>query len=299
MPMPNNSGTATWPIGSQEWIQRRDAGPGCVEPLNGLRVEGNCYVVVDGLDEAVGADAQLLSLPALLSDALDRFPPWLKLLITTRPHARIQPLLHEAETCVIGAGIEGQRTDVRAYVTKRLAEPALMSVIGVDQRDQTTLLIEQRADGNFQVPAHSVLDALATRELDPRQLDALPDVLELSHRRAARRFPNPADFRLARAVLEVMVAAREPLTPRQLWAMTGLQQDAELRPALDALSCFIGPDNGIAGGEAYRIAHKSIRDWLLSPDARAFRINSGPGLARIVTHCLNWRSNGETIRSGT
>ncbi len=268
---------------------------GVLEPLNGLRVEENCYVVVDGLDEAVGADAQVLSLPALLSDALERFPPWLKLLITTRPHARIQPLFHEAETCVIGAGNEGQRMDVRVYVTKRLAEPALMSVIGVDQRDQTTSLIEQRADGNFQY-AHSVLDALATRELDPRQLDALPDVLEgFYHRRAARRFPNPADFRLARVVLEVMVAAREPLTPRQLSAMTGLQQDTELRPALDALSCFIWVRiMALRAGEAYRIAHKSISDWLVSPDARAFRIDSGPGLARIITHCLNWRSNRET-----
>ena len=266
---------------------------GVLAPLHGLPMEGRHYVVVDGLDEAMGVGTFQPSLPQLLANALEEFPPWLKLVVTSRPHGRVQRLFRTAEVCLLADDDSGQRPDVRAYLNKRLGSPDFEAVADAPQRVAVADVIERGAAGSFQY-ARSVLDAIAAGEIGVRQLDQLPDRLEAFYfSRAQRRFPNPPDFRAPRIVLGLLLAAREALTLRQLTTLSGLDADTELRPALDALNCFVNQESRPDGEDIFRVAHKSITDWLLSGDAGEFRIDPEPERARLLAHCRGWRDHGE------
>jgi hypothetical protein len=86
-------------------------------------------------------------------------------------------------------------------------------------------------------------------------------------------------------VLEVLAAARGGLTAAQLAAVTGLGVD-ELPSVLDAVGCFAAAPSGV-----WRIVHQSIADWLISQDAKEFRIDVAAGRDRLLEFCRKWKSN--------
>jgi len=267
---------------------------GVLAPLHGVTMEGRFYIVVDGLDEALGVGSFNPSLPQLLSGALDEFPPWLKLMVTTRPQGSVQRLFHGAEACPLDTEADAQRGDVRVYLDRRLAGGAFEeTVLGEVARAQVAGVVERGAAGSFQYAA-SVLDAVVTGELAIDRLDELPDRLEaFYYARAHYRFPRPGDYRTARAVLGLLLAARDGLTLGQLASLGGLDVDLELRPTLDALNCFVAQGLGADDEDVFRLAHKSITDWLLSPEAGDFAVDPAPARTRILAHCRAWQAHGE------
>lgn len=255
---------------------------GVLEPLRAMPMDDHHFIVVDALDEAVGSMDGQVSIPVLLSQCVDDFPPWLKLMITCRPQQRIQGLFGTAEVCSLDDAGEAQHADVSSYLTRRLAEPAVQRRMGPEEVDAARRLISDRAGGSFQYAA-SVFDALASGEIAPAELARLPRTLEVFYyRRAVQRFPDLGAYGLARSALEVLAAARGELTAARLGAITGLRDD-ELAPVLDAIGCFAG-----AHADRWRIAHQSITDWLVSEDAREFRIDLSAGDQRIITYCQDW-----------
>ena len=275
---------------------------GVLALLHGVRMEESGYIIVDALDEALAQDgpAADVTLPDLLAGAVDEFPPWLKLVVTSRPHAHVRRLFQHAELCSLGRSQEEQRADLRDYVERRLADAALGSTLADETARETAVeLIAARGEGSF-LFARSVVDDLEQGEIGVSQLEQLPRSLEaFYYRRISTRFGAPPtqqmprpDFAGPRLILETLLGAREPLGFRQLATFCGLSSDAELQRGLDALSGFVSFSRA-EGGEVYRIAHKSISDWLESPAAGAFRIEASKGRERIVAHCRAWREHGE------
>ena len=255
------------------------------------------YILVDALDEAVGGpeDAGQISIPRLLAQASDEFPPWLRVVATTRRDNRVLPLFQHAERCFLGAAVAAQRDDVRGYVERRFAELNLTDRLGSSAAgDQTAAKIAERAAGNFQY-ADTVLNELRGGELHLDELDHLPAELgNLYYRFADRRFPNPADFRAARTILSILLAAREPLTREQIETIAEIDRDT-LTSALDSLSCFLTWDTGAGSERVYRPAHKSISDWLKAPPPEfdRFRIDLETGRAALLRHCRGWETHRE------
>jgi hypothetical protein len=259
---------------------------GVLAPLRNVSVDPSCCIVVDALDEAVGLGDRV-SVPALLAGALEEFPRWLKLFVTSRPHQRVQRLFRQAETCVLGEGNDNHFRDLLAFINSKLTEPALGDPLDPAQCDHTAAQISASAAGNFQY-AQSVLDALATGEISATT--RLPPKLEdLYYLRAQRRFPDPSNYRLARLVLSLLLAAREPLSLPALKASTDLDFDTELAPTLEAISCFTE-----SSANGWRIAHKSIADWLISAGAGEFTIDPTPGQQRLLEYCEAWATHQET-----
>ena len=60
---------------------------GILSPLRRLPSKSPRYIIIDALDEAAGTSAAT-SIPQILAEAMDEFPSWLKLIVTTRPHDR-------------------------------------------------------------------------------------------------------------------------------------------------------------------------------------------------------------------
>ncbi|MGE0650695.1 MAG: TIR domain-containing protein [Alphaproteobacteria bacterium] len=263
-----------------------------LEPLGRIDPGGVRCIVVDALDEATDTRREWSSsIPRLLAGAVRSFPPWLKLMVTTRPHDRVLPLFQDAEHCVLGGDVAAQQDDVRRFIDRRLAVP----VAGGAERGQLIDALAERSDGNFQY-AEMVLDELDAGSLAAGDIDGLPRSLAgLYYNRADALFPDGEGFADARLVLGVLLAAREPLSRSQLAAITGLGRDDALLPLLRSISHFAVWDPDVGDEGVYRIAHKSISDWLLAP-ARGFdrfKVDLSVARDRLLAHCRGWEGHLE------
>ena len=269
---------------------------GILQPLRSLPPPSSPrYIVVDALDEAM--DGAAMTIPRLLAEAVDEFPSWLKLMVTTRPHDRVLAMFQAAQCCELDQSVDAQQADVRRYIEQRFGEPKLAPLVAdADQRDRAVKTIAAQSGGNFKY-AEMVLDELAHGTLALAQLDRLPNSLAgLYYNRADARFPDGQGFAEARKVLAVLLGARQPLTRAQLSMITALDRDDTLLPLLRKLICFVTWDPDIGEGGVYRIAHKSIGDWLVAPPSAfdRFKVDLATGRELILAHCRRWAENEES-----
>jgi TIR domain len=266
---------------------------GVLAPLDQVPMERVHYIIVDALDEAAGRAN--MSIPELLSRELFHFPPWLKLVVTTRRDDRV-PGFRSAKRCRLAESEAQQRDDLRLFIEQRLTEPDLRSRIADEEmRRRAVADIDERSIGNFQYAA-MVLEELRRGALDIGEIDRLPGSLaDLYENRTRARFPAPTDFDAARRILSVLLAARQPLTLEQLALVTGLDQSGELSDTLNKLSYFVTWDTGPKDEHYYRVAHKSFGDWLTAPPGGSprFRVDLVLGHELILAHCRKWESNHE------
>jgi TIR domain len=269
---------------------------GVLEPLRDISVDGPGYIIVDALDEAVGGKADT-SIPALLANpqTFSRFPSWLKLVVTTRRDDRVGPQFAAAERCVLTASTAEQEKDLRQYIERRLPEVMRGQLAGRGADSRVIDSLAERSSGNFQY-ANLVLNELASGQLQPDQVGALPASLAaLYENRALARFPEGADFEPSRMVLGVLLAARQALTRDQLSTITQLDRTTALLQVLNQLSTFVTWDD-FGNERFYRMAHKSIADWLLDPPGGSDRFRVNPERARelILAHCRDWPRHHES-----
>jgi TIR domain/AAA ATPase domain len=271
---------------------------GILEPLSATIMDGPRYIIVDALDEAVETAAPGgTSIPRLLSEAIPVFPQWLKLVVTSRPHDRVLPLFQSAEQCLLGASVGKQQEDLRNYLSSRLSAPKLKAALASSSatRDRAIATLAERSAGNFRY-AEMVLDELSSGTLAADQIDRLPKSLAgLYHNRAEARFPDAQGYGDARLLLSILLAAREPLTRSQLASIGGLDSEGVLLPLLRKLSCFVVWEPDLGEGGVYKIAHKSIGDWLIAPPRGfdRFKVDLASGRERILAHCRGWEVHRE------
>jgi hypothetical protein len=270
---------------------------GVLAALGEERLDQPHYIIVDALDEAalpsVDRAASQISIPRLLANATDKFPPWLKLVVTSRPIDEVRRAFHMAEQRLLGASVAEQLQDVEEYLRRRVGEPPLSERIADKQKLVTA--VTQRSAGNFQY-AKTVLDGLDGGKLAPDNIDTLPESLAgLYDRLAEARFLG-TDFEPARLVLGVLLGARQPLSQEQLALVTGLDRSTEVRVTLDLLSLFVTWDEA-TGERLYRVSHESIADWLRNPPdgSDRFRVDLPKAHQLILAHCRGWNTHHETF----
>ena len=144
--------------------------------------------------------------------------------------------------------------------------------------------LREKSGGNFLWTEQALL-GLEAGTHDFAHLDALPPGLTgLYTAFFERHFPDDASYAPARRVLEVVTAAREPLTPAEIAAVTGLDPDYELPPLLDRLAAYL-PDRD--GRRA--VFHKSFADWLTETQdprpAGRFFVSPRRGHERLADWC--------------
>lgn len=215
-------------------------------------------VVVDALDEGLTA-AGPLTIPDLLGPRLARFPPWLRFLATSRPLPEVRVKLGSPPALEFERHAAENMDDLRRLVERRLTGGRLREL---QAKNEQAADVVDAAAGSFLV-ATMALDAVELGQMTFEEIADLPPGLEAAYGAFfARLYPDPAaSYGPARIVLEVIVAAQEPLTRPQLGAITGLDDEVELPLILQRLAAFIPAHDG-----RYRPFHRSLVEWLSECD---------------------------------
>lgn len=245
-------------------------------PSDGIR-----YLLIDALDEALTLGEGQLNIVTLLSTRLDRFPPWLRIVATTRREPDVLNKLSSLRAASIDAHRQDNLDDIDRFIEARLHTPNLAERVAASRVRLATVQqkLREKADGNFLYVSQALQD-IERDNYSFSRLDELPQGLNQWYEAwFARKFPNPkVDFVDARKVLEVLLAAREPLTIELLQEMTSLDPHYGLPDATNALSPLIVEASG-----RYSLFHKSLADWL--PDNRSkYRVSRAAGLQMVLKY---------------
>ncbi len=239
---------------------------GLLTPLSRLPAppQGVCYLVIDALDEALAGATRGVNVVEMLAARLEQLPGWLRIVATTRREPAVLQKLRGLRPWPLEAQDVPNQDDVRRYVEERLrAEPVRGLTPGEGVR-----LLTQKAAGNF-LWVQQALAGLAGED-DPRAyLERLPAGLAGIYLRFfERRFADEMVYEPVRRLWQVMIAARQPLTEKQLSAVTGLHMVRELPALLRSVSQFVvrRPQQGCE--DVYAVYHKSLTDWLTDDETR-------------------------------
>ncbi len=241
---------------------------GFLRPLRGMAppqdAEGQvCFLVIDALDECLSAATPGQGIVDLIANCGDLLPQWLRLIVTTRPGEAAESL-KKLTPYSVAADDQANRNDVQLYIENRLRGDKIKSnLLARNQTpEQLAPILAAKAGGLF-LYAKTVLNELEKRGRTLAELRALPDDLSgLFADFFQRQFPAPesagSEWSKAKRLLEVVIAAHEPLTSAQLRRALAMDQD-ELQQLLQDLEAYLPQDN-----QRIRIFHKSFSEWLVA-----------------------------------
>src|SRR5262249_27707183 len=228
---------------------------------------GDRYLLVDALDEAlaVGEGGSRTTIVDVIASRLGRLPPWLRLGATTRKERAILDQVRGTRLLALDAHDPRNLDDLTRYIAQRLESPALQEPLRSSGMtvEQAASLLRDKADGNI-LYAIRALEGVERGLYGFDHLDDLPPGLYgLYLSFFSRHFPDEASYAPVRSVLEVIVAARKPLSERRLSRATGLDAETELPRVLRKLSAYLAEHD-----ERYTVYHKSFADWLTAANNR-------------------------------
>lgn len=230
-------------------------------PTDGVR-----YILIDALDEALTLGEGQLNIVTLLSTRLERFPSWLRIVATTRREPDVMNRLSGLRASSIDAHRQDNLDDIDRFIETRLQFPNLAERLAASRAPLAKVQhkLREKADGNFLYVSQALQD-IERDNYSFSRLDELPQGLNQWYEAwFARKFPNPKlDFVDARSVLEVVLAAREPLAIELLREMIDLDPHYGVSEAANALSPLLVETSG-----RYSLYHKSLADWLLDIKSR-------------------------------
>jgi hypothetical protein len=244
------------------------------------------YILVDSLDEALLLDRGLgqPTIVEVLASRLERLPSWLRIVATTRKDAAVLDRLRSLRAKELDTQDPRNLDDIREYLDLRLEEPALAKQLVATHRskDEVQMLLLAESHGNFLYVQQALL-GLERNLYDLNQMGKLPPGLSAQYSAFFRRhFPDRETYSHVRSVLEVMVAAQEPLEEDMLTRASGLDSDEALPAALRSLSGYLTRRE-----ERYALFHKSLADWLTTSALRGtiHHVSPASGHRRMADAC--------------
>ncbi len=237
-------------------------------------------IIIDGIDELDQGSVNPLA--ELLARHLRRLPPWLKVVLTSRPEGSVRATFADWKPRVIPADDEKHLLDVRQYLAVTLRDQLRREQGTVQLLDKlvaategsflyATLLTESAAEPGF---------SLSETEVRPRGLDAF------YLRSFQRRFPDLEAYRSVRDLIEILVILN-PVPTFLLHDVVGRDAYA-VRDLLRQLGSLVvtGPRSvpEVVGPlDSVAFCHKSIPDWLTDSDrADHFYVDRDSGRRRVA-----------------
>jgi hypothetical protein len=253
-------------------------------------------ILIDGLDEA--RDGSTNELVDLIRMVLPLAPPWLRVVVTSRPDPDLVLALSglPVTTVRIDSHSEAHRLDLQGFVRVELNRVAP----GHPAIGEAVAAICSRSEDLFEYAA-VVVELIRTGVFSLDRIDEFPRGLRAVYTNwFAKRFPNPdraselagpnaASFdTICRPLLEVLAASRDPL--RRSEVASALKWDSNrIRSAEEMLGSLFPVD-----GEVFHPVHNSLLEWLQDPEQADSRylIDASNGHATLAEHCLRELSSG-------
>jgi len=256
-------------------------------PLESLHAPGDGvrYLLIDALDEAL-AHPESLNIVTVLAAGFNRLPGWLRLVATTRNEAGVlrRGELSGLRAWEIDAQDPRNLDDIERFLAHRIGQPGLnerLTRSGV-AANAAIRTLRGLSEGNFLWVQQALLGIERDLYRFDRLQDLPPGLKGLYFDFFQRRFPDEARYDAPRQVLQVVVAAAEPLTEAELARATGLDTEEVLPGALRDLAAFLPERDG-----RFVLYHKSIADWLTDPENRGTLHYASPnrGHERLADWC--------------
>lgn len=258
---------------------------GILTPLEHLHApsEGVRYILIDALDEALALPAGERNVVDLLAPRLARLPGWLRIVATTRKDPVVLQRLGGLRAHTLDAQDRRNLDDLDLYILQRLQMPNLAERLQASrvERVEVQRRLREAGGGNF-LYIQQILQAIERDLHTFDHLDALPRGLPGIYDSFFRRqFPTQEQYATARDVLQVVVAARQPLTVRQMALATGLHEEDDLPDVLECLAAYLPEREG-----QFAVYHKSLADWLMDrQQSRDYYASPRRGHERLAEMC--------------
>ena len=254
------------------------------------------FVVVDALDECLTQVETGHSIVYLLNNKIHRFPPWLKVVMTSRNESDVS--LHSSKVKKITIDPEDSRNlkDLEIYVTERLSQERSLlhrvkSWFGDDSVKLITKLAAEvlsKSQGNF-LFVKELLDYWELSRPDLRDAFVPPKTLgDLYQSYFERLYPRKGNFKYARHILELLVATFEPLRQKQVFELlrlreNNLDEEYSFKNRLKELGHFLkyGKDNTVT------LYHLSLTEWLTSERNEKYFVSKRKGHETFCDFYLN------------
>ena len=239
-------------------------------PLLQLKGEPQTYfIVIDALDEC-SSDSGGTSVVQFIRETSSKLPKWIRLVMTSRNDSNVLKHFSHFPKVYLSSKDARNLQDIEVFITAKLFEDAsilerLKAMLGSSSGEEISFLTSRllsQSQGNFLYVKEMFHFWKEDRNND---FGHIPKTIGGIYERYLKRiYGSREKFKPALAILEIMVAAFEPMPVEDLYRVLRTQENIdyeyEFVYALKDLSHFIryGADNTIT------IFHLSFTEWLTS-----------------------------------
>ncbi|KAK9792863.1 hypothetical protein SCARD494_06731 [Seiridium cardinale] len=254
---------------------------------------------IDALDELSHDDGrELQDILRYLTASSGR----ISVFTVSRTHVEIHESREDASHIRLENHIEQIDLDIKDYMSRRLQADRGFQWLSTGFRKTVLDLLSARSQGMFrwaECQLNIMSEARTVKEIR-RTIESLPDGLNQTYRRILAQIPL-SDQAIFKNALTWLVFATEPLTIEQLWEAVAIEEgssrideEARLRSTSDILVLGNSLITTAQEGKQVKLAHLSVRDYLLSasivqdPSLSKFCLGQIDGDARIAIYCLTY-----------
>jgi tetratricopeptide (TPR) repeat protein len=262
-----------------------------VEPLKMIPCPsgGKKIILIDGMNESLthhlSADGSILR---ILRDQAEYLPSWLKIIITSQPVPEVMEEIRHPSFKQFFLDAHDSRNihDIGLFIDKQLeTEPLQMILLKATIKpEQLKHSLLEKNEWNF-LCIDFALSNIESGDMDPSRSDLFPpDLMAFYYDHFSRTYPD-SSFLEIRPILEVLVAAREPLSSEEIGSYLGFNPEI-VEERLQKISPYYRKREN----SKYHSSHPSFIAWLrqdVKQPSTRFRINTNHGIQVIIEGC--WR----------
>lgn len=233
-------------------------------------------ILIDGIDEVMSDKSDNSRrrnvFAELLQKEMEHFPRWIRFVITSRRDVRVLKPLQNAYRLHIEESSQDNRQDLLKYMEHELR----------DETDQENIKkAAEKSAGNF-LYAKMVCKALKEHRITlPEIMDGEAGDLGYIYRSYFdRTFPDFDEYEERYYIPMAALAVTEEAIPQSTFQKIAGWSERQMNQYLKVLSPYLS-----AGREYLGLYHKSLRDWLLAPEADDYMIDKEDGIRAIADGC--------------
>jgi tetratricopeptide (TPR) repeat protein len=240
-------------------------------------------IIIDSLDE--GFQQKGYSIVDLLFDQMLDLPPWIRIIATTRPEVEI---IDKFGTGMVRFDLKNNNlqniTDIEKYLDLKFQQRNIEFLLQTDSPDLIDFRqkIVRRAGGNFLFIVLT-LKAIEDGEISLNNPETFPlDLIDYFKLSFSRKYPDPVSYHCLKDVLQIILAAYEPLSSDQIGHFLKIAP-LEVEKTLSDVSSFFP----LIENKKYQPFHNSVIEWLKGEAGNdpAYRISISEGQKNIADTC--------------